>query len=284
MTVLSVGMRTTFDDAFYLFKNPTLLFRALLAMNVIMPLFVGLLTWLFDLEPIVIIVLIALSVSPVPPILPGKAFKAGGRKSYTIGLLTMASLLSIVLVPLTLQIFETAFSRSVKFSPTDVALTIFIGVIAPLTTGIFIHLGGLEFSDRAGAFIGRLATVVLIFAVVPVLFMSLPKIWQLIGNGTVLALLAFIVFGLTVGHLLGGPDPDDRTVLAISVSGRHPGIAMAISGVAATAVGTEHAAAVILLYLIIGAIVGGQYIKWLASRRNGKPDRVSDQGRQPKAA
>jgi len=283
MTVLSVGMRATFNDAFYLFRNPALLLRALLGMNVIMPLFVGLMAWLFPLEPGVVVVLIALSASPVPPVLPGKAFKAGGRKSYTVGLLTALSLLSIVLVPITLEIFESVFARSVKFGASDVATTIFIGVIAPLTIGIFIRLGGPEFSERAATYIGRIATVVLILAVLPVLFASLPKIWQLIGNGSVIALAAFVIVGITVGHLLGGPDPDDRTVLAISVAGRHPGIAMAIAGVAATAVGTTNAPAVILLYLIVSAVVGGAYMKWL-NREVTVRTEVKSEGREPKTA
>jgi BASS family bile acid:Na+ symporter len=269
MTVLGFGMRATFTDATYLFKNPALLFRALLGMNLIMPLFVGLLTWLFPLEPVVIIVLIALSVSPVPPILPGKALKSGGRRSYTLGLLTASSLLSVVLVPLTLEIFERAFEQSVSFRVSDVASTIFIGVISPLLLGLSIRLGVPELAEKGGGFIGRLALVLLIAAMLPVVFVLLPAVWQLIGNGAVLAIAAFVIFGITIGHVLGGPDPDDRTVLALSVSKRHPGIAMAIAGVATTAVGVTQAPAVILLYLILGVAVGGPYLKWLG-RRSGE--------------
>ena len=41
----------------------------------------------FDFTPVVEVALLALAISPVPPLLPGKEFKAGGRASYTIGLL-----------------------------------------------------------------------------------------------------------------------------------------------------------------------------------------------------
>src|SRR5215204_447272 len=111
LTVLSFGLRATLGEAFYLFGHPALLFRALLAVCVIMPLVSVLLVWLFNLQPIVEVVLVALSLSPVPPILPDKAFKAGGRRSYTIGLLTALSILSIVLIPLSLEIFERLFER-----------------------------------------------------------------------------------------------------------------------------------------------------------------------------
>ena len=59
--------------------------------------------------------------------------------------------------------------------------------------------------------------------------MFLPKAMPLIGNGTLLAMLVFCLIGLGVGHLLGGPAPRDRAMLALSSAARHPGVAMAIA-------------------------------------------------------
>ena len=56
-----------------------------------------------------------------------------------------------------------------------------------------------------------------------------PAIVSLVGNGTVLVIAAVVAAGLAAGHWLGGPDPDDRTALAIASSMRHPGVAMAIA-------------------------------------------------------
>jgi BASS family bile acid:Na+ symporter len=53
----------------------------------------------FHLHPVVEITLIALAVSPIPPLLPKRALKAGGDASYTIGLLVAASLFAIFFVP-----------------------------------------------------------------------------------------------------------------------------------------------------------------------------------------
>jgi BASS family bile acid:Na+ symporter len=69
-------------------------------MDVILPLVaIGLVT-AFELRPAVKIALVALSVSPVPPILPNKAMRAGGQANYTIGLLTAMALVSMVAVPM----------------------------------------------------------------------------------------------------------------------------------------------------------------------------------------
>jgi bile acid:Na+ symporter, BASS family len=69
------------------------------------------------------------------------------------------------------------------------------------------------------------------------------------------------LIGLAAGHLLGGPDPGDRTVLALATCTRHPGIAMAIAALNFP----EQKTAVMamgLLHMIIGGIVAIPYTVW----------------------
>jgi hypothetical protein len=73
------------------------------------------------------------------------------------------------------------------------------------------------------------AAVLLVAGVVPILFTKWPEIVSVIGNGTLAAFVAFIVVGLVTGHLLGGPQATDRTVLALSTAARHPGVALPIA-------------------------------------------------------
>jgi BASS family bile acid:Na+ symporter len=70
---------------------------------------------------------------------------------------------------------------------------------------------------------------VLVVAAIPVLIALFPAIISLVGNGTILAFAAFVVVALAVGHFLGGPDPDERTVLALASASRHPAVAIAIA-------------------------------------------------------
>lgn len=57
--------------------------------------------------------------------------------------------------------------------------------------------------------------------------------WSLMGSlyreGTVTAIVLISLLGLTAGHLFGGADEDDRTVLAHATVSRHPGVAVAIA-------------------------------------------------------
>lgn len=64
LIVFAIGLRASAQDATYLFRRPGELVRAVLAMNVLMPLFAVSLVYMFDLNPAVNIALVALSVSP----------------------------------------------------------------------------------------------------------------------------------------------------------------------------------------------------------------------------
>src|SRR5690606_41821850 len=62
----------------------------------------------------------------------------------------------------------------------------------------------------------------------PVLIRVWPLLIEMIGNGTLAVLALFTLVGVAVGHLLGGPDPNNRTVLALASGTRHPGVALAV--------------------------------------------------------
>ena len=104
LTVLSFGLAATFDDVLYLTRRPGLLARSLLAMLVIMPIVTVIIRLVFALEPGVEIALVALALSPVPPLLPGKEQKAGGHAAYALGLMVVAGLLSIITLPLSIEL------------------------------------------------------------------------------------------------------------------------------------------------------------------------------------
>jgi bile acid:Na+ symporter, BASS family len=80
LVVFGIGLRATFADATFLFRHAGLLARSFLSMSVLMPLIALLIGVSFDLHPAVKITLVAISVSPVPPIL--KAQQLHDRSSH----------------------------------------------------------------------------------------------------------------------------------------------------------------------------------------------------------
>src|SRR4051812_23484091 len=98
-TVFGFGLKATFDDLLYVVRRPRLLGRAFLALFIVMPFVAVLLTKAFAFPREAEIVLVALAISPVPPLLPRKEVKAGGHSSFGLGLMAMLALASLVVVP-----------------------------------------------------------------------------------------------------------------------------------------------------------------------------------------
>jgi BASS family bile acid:Na+ symporter len=263
LIVVSLGLRATVWDALSLFPRPGLLLRSLLAMNVVMPLAAVSLAAAFDLGVPVEAMLVALAVSPVPPILPKKELKAGGRASYAVGLLVVAALLAIVFVPLAVELLGWAFARETHMSAITIARLVMMSVLLPLAAGIVVRRVAPAFAERIAGPVSLGATVLLAVVGLLLLVHSWAGAAALIGNGRVLAIAAFVAIGLLAGHLLGGPEPADRTVLALSTACRHPGVALAI---ATTNFPDEKlVTGAVLLYLLVSGIVSIPYLKW--SRR-----------------
>jgi BASS family bile acid:Na+ symporter len=260
LTVFALGLQVSIEDVLSLLRRPSLLLRSLLAMNVVMPLLAVGLAAAFKFHPAVEIALVALALSPVPPVLPKKELKAGGSSSYGFGLLVIAGLFAIVFVPLALEVVGRVFSVPVHLSPGQVAQIILLTVLAPLGLGLLVKSVAPTLAERIAKPISLVATVLLVAGVLPILFTKWPAMASLIGNGTLAAIVVFILVGLATGHLLGGPDPADRTVLALSTASRHPGVALAIAS--ANFPEQKLVLPAVLLYLITGAILSIPYSKW----------------------
>jgi bile acid:Na+ symporter, BASS family len=267
LTVLSLGMRASLNDLVCLFRRPGLLIRALLSMFLIMPIVAILMVKSFDLDPVIKVALVVLSVSPIPPLFPKKAFKSGGEASFTFGLLAAISLLSIVAIPLVFVLFNAVFIREAKFSESWIVQTILVKILLPLVIGMVFRQFAPAWSERYGQIVERAGGILLLASFLPVLILTLPTIWSLIGVPTILAIVLFALVGAASGYFLGGPDPNERVVLAMATATRHPGIAITLAITNAAETPKKLLVAAVILYLIVSAIAVTPFLKWLSGRK-----------------
>ena len=262
-TVFGFGLRASADDLLYLVRRPGLLLRSLLAVFVIMPVVAIALAKMFDFRAVIEIVLVALAVSPMPPLLPRKEIKAGGSSSYSLGLMAMLALLAIGAVPLSLAIVGRLIGRSFGMAAGDIARVVVIATLLPLLAGIAVRALLPGVAGRLEKPVGLLVKVLLPLAVVALLAGAWRAVWAAVGDGTVLAIVAFVVAGLLAGHLMGGPDPNHSVVLALSSACRHPAIALSI---ASTNFPGQQFGGAIILYVIVSTVVAIPYLAWIRRR------------------
>jgi BASS family bile acid:Na+ symporter len=265
LTVLATGMRAGPGDHLWLFRRPSLLARTLLAMNVMMPLVAVLLVSLLNLDPAVKVALVALSVSPVPPLLSRKVLKSGGAVSYAVGLLFAVSVLSVALVPLTAWVVGRLFATPVHIPPRVVLSLVGEVILLPLIVGLLIRRFASSFATRAVRPTDKAATLLLVVGVVPVLVISWPAVRDLLGNGTLFAMLVMSLAGLAIGHYVGGPEDDNRVVLALATAMRHPAVAMTIGQAAFPS--NELIRAAVLLSILVTSLATLPYASWAERRQ-----------------
>jgi len=253
LNVLALGLRATLDDATSLFRQPIELGRALFSMDVVMPLTALALSLAFDLKPAVKIALVALSVSPIPPMFPRKALKAGGKQNYVVGLLVAVGIIAIVLIPITMEIVGGYVGIPLRMSARSVAKLVLLTTLAPLLAGIALRRCAPAIAERAAKPVGILAIVLLVATALPVLAVSFKSMLSLIGDGTLLSVAAFALVGFVTGQLMGRPNRENSRVLALATASRHPGIAAAIAHT--NFPGEKLVLPAILLYLIVSGIL-----------------------------
>lgn len=268
--VLTVGLNAEKGDLGYVLRRPALLGRAVLAVLIIPPLAAAALVWFLPLTPAVKAGIMLMVIAPVPPLVPGAQLGLGAHRSYAYGVYVAMVLLTLISVPLVFDLTSRLFGRSDTAPVATIAGTVLLGVIAPLAVGVLIRHLAPGFAVKAAPIIYKLSMLLILVAFLLIVVGIWPAIVHLVGNGTLAAMAVVVMICLAGGHLLGGPEPVDRATLAVAASTRHPGIAMALASANFT---DKQVTAAVLLFLLVGLVVGGVYKAWFkrSMRVHGTP-------------
>src|SRR5262245_1141914 len=172
--VFALGLNALPKDAAFLWRQPGLLLRSLVAMDVAVPVAAVLLVLALRPPRVVAIGILAMAVAPGAPFAPQKELKLGGRLPYVYSLLVTVALLAVVTIPLTLDIlgFLFAADREAWVTPGQVAKVAVLMLVLPLLSGMLVRraLPGLAarlakpLALAANLLIGAIALLVLVKA------------------------------------------------------------------------------------------------------------------------
>ena len=242
-----------------------LLARSLVAVLVVAPTLAVTLVRVFDLDREVAIALVALAVSPLPPLLPGRGEKAGGRTEYGLGLVIILAVLAVPMIALSAVLLEKLFGRDYVVAPWAIGRLLILSILFPLVIGMAVARISPLTARRLSGPIEKAQRWLLPIASVALLISAAPRMVSLIGHHSLTAVGIFVVGGFAAGHLLGGPERRDATVLAFATSCRHPATALALAS-ANFPDADEHAA--VALYGLVTAVIGLAYTLWFRRHRS----------------
>ena len=261
LVVIAIGVSARPGDTLLLIRRPRLGIRAMLAMFVLVPAFVLLLTSMFPLDRPLRAALLALAVSPMPPIILQQEIEAGGDADYSVGLQILGTGFSILVVPVMLVVVEAVFGVTGSFDPLAMSRILLVSVAVPLAVGLLLGRLLPGWRRQIALWAGRMGNAALLIAAITVLFVIWPDMLRLIGGGVLWVTSLTIAFALCVGHWLGGPDEGNRGALAVACAARHPAVAIALSTAVFPAYGAP-IVAVVELFLIANIIITIPYMRW----------------------
>jgi BASS family bile acid:Na+ symporter len=225
--MVSVGLNLNFRELLMLWRKPGLLARSYLAVVILVPLVTLAVILIFNLPPAVNIALMLMAVAPGAPLATNRAVGAGGDMPYAASLQTTVNLFAIVTIPLFLYVLSTLFEPDAYVRPGVIARQVATVQFAPLVVGILLATIWPRFSHRFGGIITKVSNVMLVVLVVIVGLAGWRAFLEAFrGMGWLSFVAAAIIIGvsLTLGHLLGGPEKEKRTTLAVMCIVRNLGL------------------------------------------------------------
>ena len=262
--MLAMGVSHSFQQLTSLWRRPELLPRSLLAVIVLVPLVVGLLLWVFNLSLSVATGLAVLAAAPGAPLTCKRPQMAGGDPTYTASLQLTLVLLAVVITPLILAIFRALFELpGLRLTPFEVARQVARVTFLPVITGLLIQRFAPRLTDVIINPLRMLANIlfIVLFVVLIILLVLSPDFRMMLNLGGLSSVVITIMVGgsLAIGHLLGGPSREQRSVLAIASVARNVGLALFIAELSDYA---QNFIPTLFAYMILGPLVAVPYSVW----------------------
>ena len=257
--MLATGINLSFEKMLSLWRKPALLFRAFLAVVLLVPAVVIVLLKLFNLSSDVMIGLALLAASVGAPLTTKRSQMAGARFRYSASLQLTLALLTVVITPSILTIFAILFHGIPdKLKILEVAQQVTVVQFLPVTIGLLLQKFGTKYAEMIARPLTVISNSLFLVLIVVASIIGLPlllKVWGL----PLIVIAILVIVSLAIGHFLGGPDDDKRSVLAIACIARNVGLALFIAVLNNM---QEKVFPTLVAYLMIGSCLGIFYSIW----------------------
>jgi len=243
-TLFSVGLLVSARQVLAALQQRRSLAVALCVSFVVLPGVVLALGWGLQVAPPMQAALLLVATAPGSPVLLRLNEFARGDQARAVGLLVLLTSLTVVYQPLVLPMLLPGLS----VSPMPIARTLVLTVLLPLVLGLLLKARWPALAGRLRLTLTRLGNIsaaVSCFILLPLVYRDALTDVALNGGG-LLVLLLYLPLAVGAGWWLGGPDADQRRLLALCCGQGSMGAAFVI---AAHNFNNPHVIAMLLLML-----------------------------------
>jgi BASS family bile acid:Na+ symporter len=263
--MLSVGLSARPRDLLHLWHAPRLYLRALVVIELGVPLLAMAVVGLFSLPPVPAGVVLVMAVSPGAPFIP-RAAKTKDETHSQVGLnlLLLVSLLAPVSVPTWIGYLDRIYPFHLAVSVVEVVQRVVWRVFAPLLCGISIAM----LLPRVAIVLGRVVKVFFsasfLLAIAAVLYLGAPVLLK-VSLRTLLAVLVMVAGSGLMGGLAGAPVRRNQRTFAIAAVSGNPGIALTIIELSHPGL---RAPTLLAAYLVLQRLAFVPFQRWVRRRQS----------------
>jgi BASS family bile acid:Na+ symporter len=223
--MLAMGLSLTIKQIMDPLRDVRIVLLALLANFLLVPGLAYLITAVIPLDDGLKTGLIIAGAAAGAPFLPKLVQVAKGNAAFSVGLMTLLMVVTVIYLPVMLPVLLPGAS----VSPWDIAQSLIFSMLLPLGIGLFIKARYEEIAESLQPHMSQISSLAIVLMLVTILVLQFSTIVGTIGSGGLLAALLFLLGALLIGLLLGGREGSMRSVMALGTAQRNLAAAMLVA-------------------------------------------------------
>ncbi len=245
-SMISMGLSLTVRQVLDSLSNGRLVVLALVVNFVAVPAVAFGINLVLDLDESLFIGLILISVAGGAPFLPKLVQVAKGDAAFSVGLMVLLMVATVVVMPLALPLLL----EGVEVNAWDIASSLIFLMLVPLGFSLLVRARYPDLAERSVGGFGTVSTVAMAFLAVGGIIANWSEVVSLIGTRGIIAAALLIVIAFGLGFAAGGRDLATRSVMGLGAGQRN------LSAAFVVAVQNFADDADVLAFVIVASLVG----------------------------
>ena len=224
-SMLAMGFNLTVSQIIEPLRNVRLVVLALVANFILVPILAYVILLIIPLEQGLATGLILMATAAGAPFLPKLAQAAKGNMAFSVGLMVLLMVVTIVYMPLVLPFLL----QGVEVDALAIAKSLIFLMLIPLIIGLFVKARYESTAETLQPHMSTISTGAIVVLMVLGIVLNFSSIIGIIGTGGIAAILIFLISALVMGYFLGGSDANLRSVLGLGTAQRNLSAAIVVA-------------------------------------------------------
>jgi predicted Na+-dependent transporter len=224
-SMLGMGFSLTVPQIIAPLRNTKLVLLSLAANFILVPLLALGILLIFPLSEGLSIGLFLVGTAAGAPFLPKLAQVAKGDTAFSVGLMVLLMVVTILYVPIVLPLLLTG----VTINPWDIARSLILLMLLPLAIALFIRARYEEVANGLLPLMNQATSLSLLVLFVAFFVVYISDLLGVIGSTAIIAAVVFLLISFAIGYFFGGSAGPIRSVLGLGTAQRNLSAALAIA-------------------------------------------------------